>query len=473
MANRLARKVILLSGGKVDYFAKANPDLMFYEMAMQAAREAVWDMGLKAKEFRALMRERGGVIVTHFADHFSGQLLGEALTRDYLGLNPVEAYRVVGGGCTGGLGVQAAIEKVASGRQDIALIVGYEKMSEVDTFQGNEFIAHASCTVTDLPQGGFYPLYYAAMAQAYIDNFAGKTVSMEEIRDAFNKIGVLMRNNAQFNRRAQTCHENPYATPSTSGFINVDDVPESGMVTTPFYRLDCCLMSDGAGALIVASEDLAKEFTDKPIYVTGIGNGPDCMRTGERPRTPGGLVKENLLMPHELNDPELVKLYETLEYPGLHSFRAGRWAAKKAYEMAGITEHPLKYFDLIEIHDAFVISVVQSMEDLGMVPYGHASSLFNALPLDENKRVPINPRIGGENGVYVNPSGGLIGQMHAVGATGVTQAVDVLWQMKGMIEKKYGHPELQAPHVEKALFHSHAGTGSDITVTTVEKGWSS
>ena len=96
--------------------------------------------------------------------------------------------------------MQSAIEKVASGRQDIALAVGYEKMSEVDTFQGNEFIAHASCTVADLPQGGFYPLYYAAMAQAYMDTFVGHTVSAEDLRDAFDKIAVLMRNNAQYNR---------------------------------------------------------------------------------------------------------------------------------------------------------------------------------------------------------------------------------------------------------------------------------
>lgn len=471
MAGKLGRKVVLLSGGKVDYFAKANPDLMFFEMAMQAVKEAVADLGLAPREFRKLMKEKGGVIITHFADHFAGQLLGEALVRDYIGLNPVESYRVVGGGCTGGLGIQSAIEKVASGRQDIVLAVGYEKMSEVDTFQGNEFIAHASCTVTDLPQGGFYPMYYAAMAQAYIDTFVGKTASAEEIRDAFDKIAVLMRNNAQFNQRAQTCRENPYATPSTSGFIGVKDVPRSAIVATPSYRLDCCLMTDGASAVIVASEDLAGEFTDKPIYVTGIGNGTDCMRTGERPRTVGGLVKEDLLLPHESADADLVKHYETLEYPGLHSFRAGRWAAKKAYEMAGITENPLEYFDLIEIHDAFVISVVQTMEDLGMVPYGHACSLFNVLPLDADGRVPINPKIGGDKGVYVNPSGGLIGQMHAVGATGNTQAVDVIWQMQGKVEEKYGHPELQVPGVEKALFHSHAGTGSDITVTTVEKGW--
>ncbi|MFQ5451395.1 MAG: thiolase domain-containing protein [Nitrospinaceae bacterium] len=471
MARELERKVVLLSGGKVDYFAKANPDLMFFEMVLQAVKEAVEGMGVSPKAFRKLMRERGGVIVTHFADHFAGQLLGEALTRDYLGLNPVESYRVVGGGCTGGLGIQAAIEKVASGRQDIVLAVGYEKMSEVDTFQGNEFIALASCTVTDFPQGGYYPLYYAAMAQAYIDTFAGKTVSAAEIRDAFDKIAVLMRNNAQYNRRAQTCTENPYATPSTSGFVGVEQISGSGVVATPFFRLDCCLMTDGASAVIVAAEDLAREFTDQPILVTGIGNGTDCMRTGERPRTIGGLIHEDLLMPHEAADPDLVKRYESLEYPGLHSFRAGRWAAKKAYEMAGITGHPLEYFDLIEIHDAFVISVVQTMEDLGMIPYGHACSLFNALPLDEKGRVPINPRIGGENGVYVNPSGGLIGQMHAVGATGNTQAVDVIWQMKGMIEEKYAHPELQIPNVQKALFHSHAGTGSDITVTTVKRGW--
>ena len=471
MAGKLARKVALLAGGKVDYFAKANPDLMFYEMAMQATKEAVQGIGLKPKEFRRLMKEKGAVIITHFADHFAGQLLGEALVRDYIGLNPVESYRVVGGGCTGGLGIQSAIEKVACGRQDIALVVGYEKMSEVDTFQGNEFIAHASCTVTDLPQGGFYPLYYAAMAQAYMDAFVGQTVSAEEIREAFDKIAVLMRNNAQYNRRAQTCRKNPYATPSTSGFIGVEDVPKSGVVATPLYRLDCCLMTDGASAVIVASEELAREFTDKPIFVTGMGNGTDCMRTGERRRTVGGLIQDDLLLPHELADPGLVERYKTLEYPGLHSFRAGRWAAKKAYAMAGITENPLEYFDLIEIHDAFVISVIQTMEDLGMVPYGHASSLFTALPLDDLGRVPINPKIGGKNGVYVNPSGGLIGQMHAVGATGNTQAVDVIWQMHGKIAEKYGRPELQIPDVEKALFHSHAGTGSDITVTTVEKGW--
>jgi len=471
MAGKLERKVVLLSGGKVDYFAKANPDLMFYEMVMQATKEAVKDMNIEPKDFRKLMREKGGTIVTHFADHFKGQLLGEALTRDYLGLNPIESYRVVGGGATGGLGVQAAIEKVASGRADIVLAVGDEKMSEVNTFQGNEFIAHASCTVTDLPQGGFYPLYYAAMAQSYIDTFADKTVSGKDIRDAFDKIAVMMRNNAQYNRRAQTSHENIYATKTTSGFIGIQDVPTSGIVATPSYRLDCCLMTDGASALIVASEDLAKEFTDMPIYVTGVGNGTDCMRTGERPRTIGGLVKEGLLMPHELENELLIKDYEKLEYPGLHSFRAGRWAAKKAYEMAGITTNPLEYFDLIEIHDAFVISVIQTMEDLGMVQYGYASELFNPLPVDENGHVPINPIIGGKNGLYINPSGGLIGQMHGVGATGNVQAVDVLWQMKGMIEEKYGHSKLQIPYVNRALFHSHAGTGSDITVTTVERGW--
>ena len=102
MSGSLLRKVALIAGGKVYYFAKANPDLMFYEMALQAVKEAVADLRMKPKDFRRLLRERGGIIITHFADHFAGQLLGEALARDYLGLNPVEAYRVVGGGATGG-----------------------------------------------------------------------------------------------------------------------------------------------------------------------------------------------------------------------------------------------------------------------------------------------------------------------------------------------------------------------------------
>ena len=246
MSGKLERDVCLISGGKVPFFAKANPDRTFYEMAFDATLEAILDLGMKPREFRKLLNERGTVVITHFADHFAGQLLGEALVRDYLGFNPAEACRVVGGGAIGGLGVQAAIEKVASGRSDLAIAIGYEKMSEVDTFQGNEFIANAACTATDMPNGGYYPLFYAAMAQAYLDTFVGKTVTAEQVRDAFNKIAVMMRNNAQYNQRAQTSPENPYSTKSTRGFITVDDVVNSGIAATPFYRLDCCLMTDGA-----------------------------------------------------------------------------------------------------------------------------------------------------------------------------------------------------------------------------------
>ena len=113
------------------------------------------------------------------------------------------------------------------------------------------------------------------MAPSYLDTLLLQTVTWELNRYPFSYIAVMIRNNAQYKRRAQTSHENPYATSSTSSFINIQDVTLSGIVATPSYRLDCCLMTDGASAIIVACEDLARSLTDKPVFVTGLGNGTD------------------------------------------------------------------------------------------------------------------------------------------------------------------------------------------------------
>lgn len=97
-----------------------------------------------------------GSRVSYFSDHFSRQLKAASMVQDYLGLNPRGSVRIEWGGATGGECFQAAYEAVASGRMDCCLAVGYETMSRVPTWKGNEFIALASDTNFDFPLGGFY-----------------------------------------------------------------------------------------------------------------------------------------------------------------------------------------------------------------------------------------------------------------------------------------------------------------------------
>ena len=139
----------MVSGG-VTKFAKAHPAMDFRLMVKRA-----YDAALK--DVPNLTKERiDGSRIAYFSDHFSRQLKAASMVQDYLGLNPKGSVRIEWGGATGGECFQAAYEAVASGRMDVCLAAGYETMSRVATWKGNEFIALASDTNYDFPLGGFY-----------------------------------------------------------------------------------------------------------------------------------------------------------------------------------------------------------------------------------------------------------------------------------------------------------------------------
>ena len=220
-------------------------------------------------------------------------------------------------------------------------------------------------------------------------------------------------------------------------------------------------MSTGSAVVILASEEMAHKLSNNPIQIDGVGPGSDTMRTGDR------LPRPVPLLPHE--DPDLYKDFN--DWPGFTSFLATRYAAKIAYRMAGITD-PLKDFDLIEIHDAFSISALQSWEDVGVRPYGQGGDFIESGDAYFEGRLPENL------------SGGLIGTMHAVGATGIWQVVELMWQLQGKwakfhadpnIWKRYGKTmpkdfrNLQVPNAKRGLAVSHAGTGSHVTAITMRR----
>ncbi len=421
----------MITGG-ITKFTKANTQMDFRLMVKEAYDFALKDL----PKLRPEMID--GSVGSYFSDHFTRQLMAAIMVQDYLGLCPKPSRRVEGGGATGGLCFQSAWESVASGRMDICLAFGFETMSRVNTWKGNEFIALASDTNFDYPVGGFYSGYYAMMVQRHMHEFGTTPEQMA-------MVSIKNHANALYN---------PYA--QKPGLLTIEDVRSATMVATPLTMLDICTMSDGAAVAVLASEKVAEKICKRPVKVTGIGSGTDAMRMADRPH---GKV---LLLPHERASD-----YKGLKYPGVHSFRGGRMAAKLAYKMAGI-QNPVEDLDFVELHDAYTSSEIQTYEDMGLCKYGEGGSFVEegspfmpgieyGLSLPKRGKIPVNP------------SSGLLACGHPVGATGLMQAVFAFWQLQGSIKKHLGSNKLQVKNAKRGLIHSHAGTGTYITVSILER----
>jgi len=449
------RPVYVVSGG-VSKFAKARPDKTFPALVKEAYDYALADLGLEHPQFLEIV---DGSVASYFSDHFTRQLMAAIMAQDYLGLCPKPSHRCEGGGATGGICIQEGYKAIASGYMDVVLCYGFETMSHVNTWKGNEFIALASDVSFDYPVGGFYSGYYAMMVTRHMAEF-GTTVEQMAHVSVKNHINA---------------YHNPYAQKRER--YTIADVRNAPMVAWPLTRLDICVMSDGAAALILCSEEGLAKLEKAAgrrlprVRVKGIGRGTDAMRLADRPhQSYEDFLKYNLL-PNEDN-PEARAYYKDLwdggfRYPGVHSFRAGRMASKEAYKNAGITD-PLHEIHFVELHDAYTSSEIQTYEDMGLCKYGEggpfAASGKAFMPgLDYGLKLPEQPVCP------VNPSGGLIACGHPVGATGIMQGVFALWQCQGTIARHFKDPALQVPNARCGAIHSHAGTGTYVTVSIFER----
>ena len=419
------RPVYMVAGG-ITKFRKAEPGKSFRVMVKEAYDYARRDV----PELTTEMID--GTVVSYFSDHFTRQLKAGVMAVDMCGLVPKPTVRIEGGGATGGLCFQEAWRTIASGMMDCVVAMGFETMSRVNTWKGNEFIAQASDTNFDYPVGGFYTGYYAMMVVRHMHEF-GTT------RRQLALVSVKNHRNALHNKWAQHHYD-----------LTVEDVLNSPMVAYPLTMLDICTMSDGAAVCVLCSEEVARRICRRPVLVKAIGAGSDAMRMGDRPH---GKVP---LLSHEDK-----KWYTKLKYPGVHSFRAGRTAAINLYKKAGITD-PLEEIDFMELHDAYTSSEIQTYEDLGLCRYGEGGRFLESGAPELDGKIPVNP------------SGGLIACGHPVGATGLMQAVFAFWQLQGTVAKHNGGDgHIQVKRKKKnrplrGLIHSHAGTGTYVTATLME-----
>ncbi|MGB7873300.1 MAG: hypothetical protein WBL25_02870 [Anaerolineales bacterium] len=451
------RPVYAISGG-VSKFAKARPDKTFQAIIKEAYDYAIDDIGLDFETFTHIV---DGSVASYFSDHFARQLMAGIMAQDYLGLCPKPGHRVEGGGATGGLCFQEAWKSVASGHMDVCVAYGFETMSHVETWKGNEFIALASDISFDYPVGGFYSGYYAMMVTRHMKEF-GTTV------EQMAHVSVKNHLNA---------YHNPYSQKRNR--YTIEDVRNAPMVAWPLTRLDICVMSDGAAATILVSEEGLKKLEAdgakiaRPLVkVTGIGRGTDAMRMADRPHFDYDTFMGDYATEQEKSSDETRAYYKKLwdhgtRYPGIHSFRAGRTAGNMAWKHARIRD-PLNELDFVELHDAYTSSELQTYEDLGLCRYGEGGT-FAASGQAFLPGIDYGLDLPEKTACAVNPSGGLIACGHPVGATGLMQAVFAIWQLQGSVEKHFNDSTLQVQDAKRGAIHSHAGTGTYVTVSVLEK----
>lgn len=453
---RMQRPVYLVTGGQ-SKFDRAMPDKRTEELCIDALSMAAEIINLSPAELKSYIHS---CYYGHFADHFGDQLLGESVIHDRLGLDPLGNVGVKTGGATGGSTLWEAVKAVASGYSDCVLAMGWERMDEVPTDEGNFYIACAADKDWESPLGHIYTGYYAVMAQRYWQIF-GK--AEDSFRRTLAEISVKHHGYARMNPWAQAPMK-----------ITVEDVLNSPVVAYPLRALDCCLMSVGAACAIICDEDTAIKLTkntkNKPLRIW-VSAGTHTLRPADR------RDMAIPLLPHETPDQyrDLGKRFPGGErYPGFSGFLAARMAAYYGYGMTGIT-NPLEDLDVVELHDAFTISDVQTYEDIGLRPYGEGRDY-----VESGDCYHTNPKTKKPGKLPSNISGGLIGCMHSVGATGIMQAFEVashLWNRWSEFHgdekrwKEFGRQkpadweDLQVKGANRGMAISHAGVGSHVTAT--------
>src|SRR3989344_7513748 len=162
---KLSRRVFLVGAGMTD-FRKFYPAKQSSELCLEAMKMAVERLRISPHEFRQRVNY---AVYPQFADHFGDQLLAEAKIHDYLGFDPIGNVGVKTGGATGGTGANTAIMAVASGDASCVPVVGWERMDEGDTRQGNAYIAGAACKDFESNLGWSYTTYYALMMRRYLE----------------------------------------------------------------------------------------------------------------------------------------------------------------------------------------------------------------------------------------------------------------------------------------------------------------
>ncbi|MFC6727358.1 thiolase domain-containing protein [Natronoarchaeum mannanilyticum] len=324
-------------------------------------------------------------------------LSGPAAT-EHAGLHGIPSSRVENACAASGYAVRQAVQAVKSGMADVALGGGVELMTDMSSDVTKYWLGVSGETEWERLTGTTFSGVYAQMASAYMDEY-------EATPEHLSMVAVKNHENGAKNPKAHLGFE-----------CSLEDAVDAPVVADPLNLYHCCPTSDGAAAVLVASEDVVSEYTDDPIRVAGVGAAS-----------------------------ERVGLFQRDTYTAISSSET---AAESAYDQADIEPAEL---DFAEVHDCFAIAELLAYEDLGFCDRGEAPQL-----LEEGRT-----ELGGD--LPVNASGGLKSKGHPIGATGAGQIAEAFKQLSG----KAGDRQVEDANV--GLTHNVGGSGGGAVVHILER----
>lgn len=318
--------------------------------------------------------------------------MGPLSMADYIGLDRLKHVDATDlGGCSYLAHVAHAAEAIALGKCSVALITlaGRPRAEGMATGTAPRAGNPAQPDVQfEYPYGAAIANMYAMCARRHMYEFGTTSEQLAWIK-------VAASHHAQHNEHAML-----------RKVVTVEDVVNSPLVADPLHRLDCCVISDGGGALIVTSPEVARSLKRPVVTVRGAGETVKHQMGGQL----------------------------DLTYTG------ARYSGARAFEMAGVRPADIKY---ASIYDSFTITVLLQLEDLGFCERGQGG-----------KFVSDGNLISGVGKLPFNTDGGGLCNNHPANRGGITKVIEAVRQLRGE-----AHPEVQVKNCDLALAH---GTGGSL-----------
>ena len=317
--------------------------------------------------------------------------LGPLSLVDYMGLKLKHIDATETGGSSYVLHVGHAAEAIAMGKCSVALITlaGRPRAEGMATGTApRNYGSSAPDVAFEFPFGPTVVNMYAMCAQRHMYEYGTTSEQLAWIK-------VAASHHAQHNEHAML-----------RNVVTVDEVVNSPMIADPLHRLDCCVISDGGGAIIVTSPEVAKSLKRPLVKVLGAGEAPKHQMGGKVDLTYSGAV----------------------------------WSGPMAFDEARVKPADIKY---ASIYDSFTITVLMQLEDLGFCEKGEGGAFVS----DGNL-------IAGSGKLPFNTDGGGLCNNHPANRGGLTKVIEAVRQLRGE-----AHPKVQVPNCDLALAH---GTGGSL-----------
>jgi len=361
----IMRRVAVIGIGQLP-FRSRYPDKLYTELAFDAVKAALENAGLTRKDI-------DGVVYSIYCDALLRQSTPDVMVHDYLGFNGKPGVRVTDGAASSAYATRVGYAEVASGLSDILLVVGVQKGLDVI----DPVTMHRGDAVLDTEMPTYDTIWeklrtvfpWDLVLNAHISKYG--TPTEEQIA----KVAVKNHHNAMDNPNAQLHME-----------LSLEEVLNSRIIGWPTTMYEACLYGECAAAVVLASDEKAKQLSDKPIWITGIGS---CHHNSTTDMNLG-------------NAGRLWAVYG---------------AAQQAYKMAGIND-PLNKLDLIELNDLNTGIEVISYEELGLCPLGEGGRLIDEGTVERTGQLPVNP------------SGGRTANGHIAGVSGVHSVAEVALHLR-------------------------------------------